>query len=156
MYTSLKIIEWTDKHNYISIPWAPDLTEPKRWKRINCFEAVPDIKKRSNNNVGVIGLLNPIYPLPLNTTNIIIINEVYFKNWLLVILVLFTLDSMVSVLLIGWQRNMFSGTWGRSGVRGNTSYDTRLVTIPFADTTSMGWSRERRRKLSKSSWSISP
>ena len=60
--------------------------------------------------MGVIGLLNPIYQLLLNATNIIITNEVYFKNWLLVILVLFTLDSMVSVLLIGWQRNMFSGT----------------------------------------------
>ena len=33
---------------------------------------------------------------------------------------------MVSVLLIGWQRNMFSGTWGRSGVRGDTSYDWSL------------------------------
>ena len=33
-----------------------------------------------------------------------------FKNWLLVILVLFTLDSMVWGLLIGWQRNMFSDT----------------------------------------------
>ena len=50
------------------------------------------------NNAGVIG--------PFGAPNIYGL----FKNWLLVILVLFTLDSMVWGLLIGWQRNMFSDT----------------------------------------------